>query len=114
MESTAPEPKPKKNRELKTQILPVEIAHSSGVLTPPPASPTEEVSQQASLNAAVEKLKIDPSKVPDKPAAPAAKNEPTKRDESVNGPKTGVSSREHSTEGVKETAVRREQTAGNA
>ena len=57
----APEPKPKKNRELKTSILPVEVAHSPrGTVSPPPvaASPTEEKGQAASLVAAIEALRI--------------------------------------------------------
>ena len=47
----APEPKPKKNRELKTEILPVEIAHAASpplapvVVSKPPAPVPEPVQQ---------------------------------------------------------------------
>ena len=68
---TAPEPKPKKNRELKTDILPVEVAHRSGVLTPPSSlaqSPSPTAADAAakapvSLAAAVEQLTIDDGKM---------------------------------------------------
>jgi len=75
----APEPKPKKNRELKTEILPVEVAHSPHVLTPPPQSPTEEKGQAASLAAALEKLKMGDNA---KDAAPVKADETKSRIES--------------------------------
>lgn len=43
---------------MKTEILPVEVAHSPHVLSPPLTTPTEQKGQEAGLLAAIQKMKI--------------------------------------------------------
>ena len=43
---------------MKTEILPVEVAHSPHVLSPPSTTPTEQKGQEAGLLAAIQKMKI--------------------------------------------------------
>jgi len=66
-DNLAPEPKPKKNRELKTEILPIEVAHS---FQPPTTPILTNVSASVSEAMPASTVGIPNSKI-DPPTSPA-------------------------------------------